>query len=136
MGMNCKLRKCVFFIFNIMEWLGKILSETLWKFIKNSKIFTVLHLFFYSHSPKYQELNRKQFKVGKLFWYDVAHLVKASNLALLDILVQLVQNLNQNVSKKHPIRIFFKNPTPSPKTIKKNKKIKKCPIKFQESFGH
>ena len=41
--------------------------------------------------------------LGNSFQYESAHLVRSNNLALLGILVQLGQKLNQNVSVKHSI---------------------------------
>ena len=56
---------------------------------------------------------KRIFEIGNFLLYEGAHLVKTSNLALLGILVQLVQKVNQNVSVKHTIRKinFIQNPT-------------------------
>ena len=64
----------------------------------------MFHLVFSSTPQNIKDWEKKGiFEVGNSFPYEGAHLVKSSNLALLGILVQLVQKLNQNVSVKHPI---------------------------------
>ena len=63
----------------------------------------MFHLVFTPTPPNIKDGKKRIFYVGNLFPYEGAHLVKTSNLALLGILVQLVQKLNQNVSVKHPI---------------------------------
>ena len=98
MGINYQLRKCVLFL----GCWSKRVSVTLWKFcyIWRKKI-TVFHLVFFTRT------------VSNSFPYEGPHLVKSRNLALLGILVQLAQKLNQNVSVKHPIlkKNLIKNPT-------------------------